>query len=101
MAHSAGGPLTRVGQNGTAARRLGLASRPWWPIWPEPAGAATRAHGMITAATAAAVAHPPAASSMAKAPVSYDAHAEQMVGGRGRPRWRGDGRRRFLVGAAA
>jgi hypothetical protein len=66
MAHWAGGPLTHVGQNDVAAQRLGPASQPRRPILPEPAGVATRAHGVITAATAAAVAHPPAASQGAR-----------------------------------
>jgi hypothetical protein len=36
-----------------------------------------------------------------KASVRRDANTGQMVGGQGAPRWWGDGRRRFLAGAAA
>jgi hypothetical protein len=41
------------------------------------------------------------ASPTVKAQVRRDAHDGQMVGGRDAPRWRGDGRRRFLAGVAA
>jgi hypothetical protein len=109
MAHWAGGPLTHVGQNGTAARRLGPASQPRRPILPEPTGAATRTHGVITVATATAVARPPAASPGARVGESDSESTGEAQRSRradgwgvgGTPRPRGDRRRRFLAGVVA
>jgi hypothetical protein len=56
------GRRTRAGRKGTTARWLGPALRPRQPIFPEPVRAATRAHGVITAATATVVERPPMAS---------------------------------------
>jgi hypothetical protein len=74
MAHWVGGPLTHMGRNGTTAWQLGPASRPRWPILPEPADAATRARSVITMAmaTATAVARPPVASLGARGGESDD-----------------------------
>jgi hypothetical protein len=62
MAHWACSALNHAGQNGITARLLGPASRPRRPSFLELADAATLARSVITTATAAAVARPPAVS---------------------------------------
>jgi hypothetical protein len=76
---------------------------------PEPTGAATRTHGVITVATPIAVARPPAASPGARGSESDGESTGEAQRSRpadgwgvgGAPRWRGDGRWRFLADVVA